>query len=271
MRRLARAAPTAFAILLIAGCGAAESSSEAVADSANKTAQAGTSRLRITFDEVVTMSGAFDYESGTGVFAQNKGMPDTIWTSKAVFVSIDAYAPIDIKGKRWIETNLVLGTTPLFQPFAGSPSELLTFVRAAGDVENVETGSERGVSVTRYRARLDLERALEELPGDERDLMRATIKQYWPEGTEGGLPVELAIDGEGRLRKVSMPIPEESRLTLEFYDYGVEVDAKAPPPEQVMSWEEFHAAMKDHCAGADEKGLGDSDEAAACTIFGGWE
>jgi hypothetical protein len=41
----------------------------------------------------------------------------------------------------------------------------------------------------------------------------------------------------GRLRRVSVTIPEDKPLVVEFYDYGVEVEAKPPPAGEVMTWE----------------------------------
>jgi hypothetical protein len=266
---MTRLAFVAIAVLALAGCGAAQSSAEqAVSESPEKTAEAGTSRFTVSFGESPVMSGAFDYENGSGAFAKNNDMPEMIWTREAVYTPLDFYAfGVELQGKRWIETNLQLGASPLFLPFANSPSELLGFLRAASDVEKLETGSERGVDVTRYRAQLRMDRAIEELPKDQRESMRVTIKEYWADAAEAGIPVDLAIDGEGRLRKVSMPIPEASRLTLEFYDYGAKVDVKAPPADQVLTWEEFNDAMKQACEGVDEQGFGDSDEVAACATM----
>lgn len=258
---------------LFAGCGSeATSSEQAVSDSAEKTAQAGSSRVAVSFNGSRFMTGAFDYGDGTGAFAQDGGPPTIIYTKDAAYTELagDLRISAELEDKGWIKSDLNGGSAALFQPFAGSPTELLGFVRAASDVENIDTGQERGVEVTRYHARLDVERAVEELPEDERDRFRAMIEQYWPDGAKAGIPFELAIDHDGRLRKVTTTIPVDARLTLEFYDYGVDVDAKPPPADEVISWSELVESLRAACERVDEQGFGEGDDVAACMVAQGF-
>jgi hypothetical protein len=46
-------------------------------------------------------------------------------------------------------------------------------------------------------------------------------------------------------------IPEDEQVVVEFYDYGVEVDAKAPPADEVITWEEMRKQW-DPTASAEE-------------------
>jgi hypothetical protein len=258
---------------LFAGCGSeATSSEQAVSDSAEKTAQAGSSRVAVFFDGSLFMTGALDYGDGTGAFAQDGGPPTIIYTQDAAYAELagDLRVSAELEDKGWIKSDLNGGSAALFQPFAGSPTELLGFVRAASDVEKIDAGQERGVEVIRYHARLDVERAVEELAEDERDGVRAMIKQYWPDGAKAGIPLDLAIDREGRLRKVALTIPEDERLAVEFYDYGVEVDAKPPPADEVISWDDLVERMRAACESVDEQGFAEGDGVAACMLAQGF-
>jgi hypothetical protein len=105
------------------------------------------------------------------------------------------------------------------------------------EVERIDTGEDRGVEVTRYKAEVGVDRAAKELPTGERGLFRRLVRQYWTDDAKSGIPFELAIDGQGRLRRVSVTIREDEPLVVEFYDYGVEVDAKPPPTDQVVTWD----------------------------------
>jgi hypothetical protein len=224
---------------LAAGCGSAEATRESVvADTAEKTAAAGSSRIALLVDGKQLGTAAFDYERESGI-AEVDGDVQIIYTPKATYTSLGAIRPEAGDKKRWVEYEFSGDSRGPFYPLPGHPSDLLGFLQAASDVEKIDTGEERGVEVTRYRARLDVERALQQLPEGERDTSRQMIRQYWPDAAKAGIPFELAIDGESRLRLVSLTIPEDEALVVEFYDYGVEVDAKPPPADEVVKWEEL--------------------------------
>lgn len=225
---------------LAAGCGSAETTRDSVVpDSAEKTAAAGSSRFALSFDGKRLGTAAFNYDRESGV-VEVDGEVQAIYTPKAIYVSLRALRPGARDKERWVKSEFSGGSPGPFNPLPGNPSELLRFLSAASDVEKIDSGEERGVEVTRYRARLDVEGALNQLPGEStRDTTRQMVRQYWPDGAKKGIPFELAIDGEGRLSRVSVTIPEDKPLVVEFYDYGVEVVAKPPPADEVVTWEEL--------------------------------
>ena len=52
------------------------------------------------------VSGAFDYESGTGVFKSNGPMPGMIWTPDSVYTSLETHAQgLKLPGKHWSRTT----------------------------------------------------------------------------------------------------------------------------------------------------------------------
>jgi len=243
-----RRALLSIAVLLplIAGCGAAQTPEQAVSDSPKKTAKAGTSRLAASFDGKPLVTAVLDYEEETGV-VEMRGKAQQIVTRDAVYTRITAFdlQTEKLGKKQWIRNDAASESRGLFQPIAANPAELLDLLSTASDFEKVDTGEERGVAVTRYRAKLGVERALKELPERERVVLRETIRQYWPDGAKAAIPLELAIDEKGRLSKVAVTVPDDERLVLEFYDYGVEVDPKPPPADEVVTWQELATLMAD--------------------------
>jgi hypothetical protein len=150
------------------------------------------------------------------------------------------------------------------------PTAMLEFLGAAADVEEVGRDVVRGVSTTRYHATLDLVRLLEEgvdrLPPDLRERFE---REGGVEGALGafaemfeGVDVETDVwvgddDLVRRLRMV-MPLDElgdqfgappgelaglEIATTMDVYDYGVEVDVQAPPPEDVVGFDEIEELL----------------------------
>jgi hypothetical protein len=104
-------------------------------------------------------------------------------------------------------------------------------------VHEVGKGEERGVPVRRYRAELDVQQALGGVASDQRELVRAMLRQYQL-GVDRTIPLELALDGDDRLSRVDVDVPEGERLSLEFFDYGLDVNPKPPPAAEVMSKDE---------------------------------
>jgi hypothetical protein len=209
-----------------------------VADSAEKTAAAGSSRIALSLDNKQLGTAAFDYEQRSGV-VEVDGNVQMIYTPETIYTSLAAIHPRANDRKRWVEYDLMGEARGPFNPFASNPVELLRFLKGASDVERIDTGNERGAEVTRYRARLEIDRAVNEMPAGERESVRDLVRSYWGVGAKEDIPFELAVDGDGRLRRVSVTIRENKPLDVEFYDYGVEVHAKAPPADEVITWEEF--------------------------------
>lgn len=184
-------------------------------------------------------TAAFDYDKQIGV-VEFRGDVQQIVTSDAVYTKLAVFdIPLEKLGKkRWVRNDDASKARGLFQPVAVRPAQLVAFLSTVSDVEKIGTGEERGVPVTRYRARLDVERALNELPERERVILGETIREYWTDGATAGIPVDLAVDAEGRLSRVTVIVPDDTPLVLEFYDYGVVVKPTAPPADEVVTWQE---------------------------------
>jgi len=80
------------------------------------------------------------------------------------------------------------------------------------------------------------------------------------DGAEKGIPLDLAVDYDGLLRRVDLTIPEGQELTVEFFDFGLDVVAKAPPSDQVVTLEELVRLQFERCS-ENEEGR---DDPTAC-------
>jgi hypothetical protein len=256
---------------LLAGCGTKQSTN-AVSDSVDKTGAAGSSRFVISYGGKLVMTGAFDYRAGIGVLAERGDQPEMLFTKDGTFIKSTAGAPdsfdvygtvLNGSGKKWIQQSNGTHSFGAVTPF-GDPNELLRLLRAAIDVEQTKAGIEGGTKVTRYKARLDVERALAEFPGDEREGLRATIRQYWTDGAKAGIPLELAVDAQDRLRSLSFDVPDGQKVRIELFEYGIDPGATTPPKDEVMSNDEFIARAKSFCT--ESRYTKDQSGAAACLV-----
>lgn len=253
-----RLAPLLVFVLMLVGCGGAPSPERAVSDTGTKTADAGTARIAVGFDGAVETSGAFNLEDGTGVLEGNLSTPHTIITADASYERLSderAMTPIT-SPKRWLKWEKSVLTPLVLDPIVDSPADLLAFLSFAGETREVGSGEERGEPVTRYSAVLDLERFLAEIPPADRVDFRDVLDELWPGWEAAGPAVQLALDAEGRLRRADLVLGDGSgELAFEFFDYGVKVDATAPPANEVVTWAEYEDLLRKECEALKKKGL----------------
>ena len=247
--------PVLVLALLLAGCGAAPSPEQAVSDTGEKTAEAGSARIVVSYYRAETVVGAFDFDHGSGVLDANEITQRTIITPDFVYELISDELRIDSSRRpKWLKWELSAMPPMLLEPFASSPRELFAFFSAANAPEEVGEGEERGDPVTRYAATVDIERFLATVPADVRADMRDAFLDYWPVATEGA-PVQLALDSDGRLRRADVVTYDGEEIVVEIFDYGVEVDATAPPASEVITWAEYEKLLRKECEALKKKGL----------------
>jgi hypothetical protein len=211
-------------------------------------------------NEIFRVTGLVDYERGKGMIesTSDSEFEPEIFTPEASYALLTniGYQPID--ERRWLESDPPESALQWFEPFVieyfgENPAEMLSFLKAAGEVETTTKGEERGEPVTRYRIRLKLERALEEIAVPQRRWFRHDFGSCWGESQKTGVPFDLAVDAVGRLRRldVTMSCKRGVEWTMELFDYGVEVRANVPPADQVMTHEELDR-LELQLAGEDE-------------------
>ena len=113
-------------------------------------------------------------------------------------------------------------------------------LRASDENEVVGSEEVRGAETTHFRARVDLRKLVKQLPATERP--EDDVVQLL-----GSVPVEIWIDDESRLRRITIDEREPEKdtnpvattTTVELFDYGVEVEVEPPPSDELISQEEF--------------------------------
>jgi LppX_LprAFG lipoprotein len=152
--------------------------------------------------------------------------------------------------KPWIKVELpkeFAGDNPFSPGFGpvpddsgGDPTQVLSYLKSATTkVERVGSEQVRGTPTTRYTATLDAGKVAAQAP-----------EEFQSFADEMGLsfpkPADVWIDEQGRLRKIhfamTMKVPKEmgtpattmtNEMTMELYDFGVPVDVRPPPADQV--------------------------------------
>jgi hypothetical protein len=263
-------------VVMLAGCGSATASS--LEDAADATA-ADTSRFEYRFSfgatkehkaEELNAAGVFDYPNERGLMkvgGWSGFFGDDVFLKELRLIGRTGYVQWVVKGKTyWVKEEEQVDPssdpTGLLIPFPGSPTkptDVLTRVLLASD-EKEEIGTEevRGVETTHFRARVDLKELVKQLPAAERP--EGDVVQLW--GSRF-VPVEIWIDDESRLRRITIEQREDEEdgnpavtITVELFDYGVEVDVK-PPTEDLISQEQFDKLTAGSSMGLEASGEGE--------------
>jgi hypothetical protein len=247
MRRLLVLIAFAFAL---AGCGTAPTPEEAVSDAGKNTTDGRTARIVVSFDDSAYVRGVFDFAEQTGVLEPDEAAGRTIVTREAVFVPITGELISTSRDRRWLAHPRADYSPLLLDPFADTPADLLEFLTPGGEVRLIGEGEERGEPVKHYSALLDVERISR---GQEEFI--AYLDDYWPGWQTEGVPFQLALDSEGRLRRADLVLADGEELTIELFDYGVEFDATPPDASEVLTWAEYEKLLRKECESLKKKGL----------------
>lgn len=254
--RVAWATVAAGLVLLAAGCGGSQSPSEVVGAAAERTTDAGSSRVALRVRllaeggaVVFAASGISDYQTQRGRVSFDLrplggGRLDLIFDRFLYFVRLPDAA-------RWIRvdmTNLGGARNPgQFDSFQqGDPLQQLHVLRTAFGAREVGMERVRGVETTRYSARASVRRALTlstSGPGEGR--RRAAMERTLGASIDAEVPLELWIDGEGRLRRMDMALATSAegpagrvaltvKTRMELFEFGVAVDVARPPAAQTV-------------------------------------
>jgi hypothetical protein len=272
MKRLLALLPLLAAALVLSGCGSKDALTlDPVAEAASKTTQAGSSRVAFTStmwlagkEVSFAAEGLFDYEGSRGSLTMDMGalLPgasgfgdfELRQLESKVYMRMPAAAAAFVpQGKQWLSFDVdaaldkaglgSLGSANLQQ----DPSQFLTLLRASS-VEVKEAGYDtvRGTDVTRYTAKLDLRKSVDaglerlELSDEQRAALRTAIDQLTKQVGTKTIPVEAFVDEDGLLRRLNLDLAltvqgqkVAMEQTVDYYDFGVDVDVEAPPADQV--------------------------------------
>ncbi|CAM5466844.1 hypothetical protein [Streptomyces griseomycini] len=230
------------------GAGAREEGTAAVRTAYDRTAEAETARMEIEVKAAAdgktvtsTGQGTLDMADGDSVMtvtAEGQRLEQRV-VDQVLYQKMEGQkAP---GGKSWAKIDLgkVAEKQGVNPQQIGDPAQSAAYAKAITDKDVTEVGTEKvdGVDTTRYKVTVDVA----ELPGGAQ-----LRRQIGPT-----LPMEVWLDDQGRLRRqqVDMTVkasaaggqpeggtaPQQVKVStlMEFSDFGTEVDAEAPPAQQV--------------------------------------
>ena len=266
-RRAVVAAACAIAAVaaVAAGCGGGSSSSalklDPVSAAATKTQNAGAARIRFAMalggSKTVRLrgTGAIDGNSAEMSFKlgsmagqlgpnlRNASIKEIVLDQKGdyvIYMHLGFLASQLPGGQQWIKLDLSkLGKSAgvdLGKLMSGSqfaPSDMLSMLKGEGaEIQKLGPATIDGVATTRYRATLDVAKALQS-KGLTSPLFRgmaAHMKQI-------SAGVWIGNDGLVRRVQVAYHVPQAAAhlsMTMNLYDYGANVSIAAPPSSQVF-------------------------------------
>lgn len=234
-----------------------------IADAAGKTAAAGSARVATEVRVAdpgrgqtrFSGAGAFDFEQRKGEMTLRlvEGEEGAFGgESKAIFANTSVYYQLPPGalggGKRWIRLDLQniadasgVDFGPLVQGSQADPSQYLLWLSALGPgVTKIGEEEIRGVPTTRYRAAVDLNLLASQAPSGKEAEWSAYVQTLRDRVGLEFIPVEVWVDGDGLIRRLYHEYGfaaegTSATVTTELFDFGVDVNAKAPPPGQVTA------------------------------------
>lgn len=283
MRSIRGAAVSSALLLLLGACGQESSTGSnplgIITLAAEKTEQAGTARMSMDMEMdgptglvTSTAEGAFDMASKRGHMTMEMdmaeapaGTPDmgqieAVFDGTVIYMKMPALSAQFPGDKPWISFDLQkageqlgLDMGALMQSGTSDPTQTLQYLRgASGDVEVVGEEEVRGVAATHYRAAVSFAKIVEQAPDEVRAAVEATVAQLeeWVGSDE--MPIDVWIDSEGRMVRqtqnfeyVAGPAAGTSvTMTMEMYDFGVDVEVEVPPASDVTDIGELMEQME---------------------------
>lgn len=153
-------------------------------------------------------------------------------------------------GKTWVKGDAKElsgadgGQLSQFGSFVGTdPRDVFGMLKAvSGSIEAVGTEEIRGVETSHYKATIDVAKLERLVPPEQRQSLGG-IDQAAAQAGLTGIPIEIWIDGDHRVRKLTFEIDAKQPGTsqhvkasfdVELYDYGKPLDITLPPADQVV-------------------------------------
>ncbi len=220
----------------------------------------------------ITASGSFDQRARSGEMTMDlSGVPGfaslggggsgavrMVFLYPTVYMNMPFLAGKLPEGKTWMKLDLTkaaaaagLDASSLSSLNQSDPTQFLNYLRgSSGAVVSLGSETVNGVSTTHYQARLQLAHVLDSLPSSEQAAAKAALEKLG--AGAGGIPVDVWIDAQSRVRRMQMSFtapgaPTGSAteasggaaglsvsVTIDFKSYGVVPPVVAPPAGEVF-------------------------------------
>ena len=257
MRSIALAVAVGVLAVGATGCGSgARNAIDPVAQAADATAKAGTSKVDITMQLApngrapitITGAGVMDQSSGDAALTYDfsaltsrLGDQATGTTAEEVFKDNVIYMRLPVKGtpggKPWMKIDLAdaqkyAGLKQTAPTTYASPTDSIKALGDAGNSETVGQETVDGVQTTHYRTTVDVQKLLHarsENPARTQRVLRqspfANVKQE---------QFDVWIDSDDLIRKLVYALGPTGTFAMTFSDFGVPANVTAPPEEETF-------------------------------------
>ena len=214
-------------------------------------------RAQLTFDlsSLVELFKSIGQSFGGKVSGDDMGSPsdwklDAIKDGDTVYVHFPLLTDKLPAGKTWVKGDAKdlegagAGDLSQFGSFAGTdPRDVFGMLKAvSGSIEAVGTEEIRGVETSHYKATIDVAKLEQLVPADERKSLGG-IDQAAAQAGLTGIPIEIWIDGDHQVRKLTFDVEAKQPGTsqtmkasfdVELYDYGKPLEITLPPADEVV-------------------------------------
>jgi len=277
MRRLTGLLMVLCLLALATSCGSSASAQEIVTGAADATIAESTAKvalsveisgnelpnkLSITAEGVIDFAGeraAMTMDLGDSLAGAGVAATDATMEMVTQGTTIYMRSPLLSQGgmisaDKWLKLDLVelsktqgLDLSQLQQAGSNDPRQGLAFLEGATEdgVEKLGTEDIRGVETTHYRAEIDLENAIKKA-GAVTD--PEAFRRFVDSLGMSTITVDAWIDDDNRVRRLSMPLPVpymangEAAMTMDYYDFGTDVDVRVPSEDEVVDFGEVLGA-----------------------------
>jgi hypothetical protein len=194
--------------------------------------------------------GEYDYKNQLGRMTTS-GLPtqpgfpvlgrESVFAGNAVFMRIENCQAGALGGKNWIKMDSaqLTGVDPSTQPTSQDPTSTLEVLRGAGEVTTIGREKVDGFETTRYRVKIDIDKALSQLTPERREQLRSVFEQLkssaastevWIDDTELPRRFKSIFTIKGVAPGVSSFKMSNS---MNFFDYGKPVSIDVPSDDEV--------------------------------------
>jgi hypothetical protein len=198
--------------------------------------------------------GVVDFETGDSeatVSVELPGQPvqevDLLTKGSVAYMEAGALpgAPANAK---WLSIDLAQAGQELgfdVEALRQNGASQLVYLTETSDAEEVGTESVRDVDTTHYRFTTNLA----DLAANGPEELRSSYKSVMDLTGLKTIPTEVWVDGDDLVRRLSFEVEIEQggqqiaqATTIEYFDFGVDVDVQAPPSKEVVDISELSGA-----------------------------
>jgi len=163
-----------------------------------------------------------------------------------VYIHVPSSASTAVTGgARWLEADIdtygeALGAGSPLGADTTEPRQLLSFLKAAGQVRRLGEQSVRGVATTHYHALVDFSRYASRVAPSRRHATERYADELERITGSSSLPIDVWVDARQRVRRVSTRLqictpqgPLAESMTMNLYGYGRQPAVLAPAASEV--------------------------------------